>query len=98
MSGINILDNNNIDIFSNTIMKEQNTSNQENEENNVYNDIQKYEMNNERNKMKLSLRKKRLDEKLFYKRKIEYIILLYQKIQIHFTVKILLFSMNLLLN
>ena len=73
MSGINILDNNNIDIFSNTIMKEQNTSNQENEENNVYNDIQKYEMNNERNKMKLSLRKKRLDEKLFYKRKIEYI-------------------------
>jgi hypothetical protein len=30
-------------------------------------------MNNERNKMKLSLRKKRLDEKLFYKRKIEYI-------------------------
>ena len=73
MSGINILDNNNIDIFSNTIMKEQNTSNQENEENNVYNDIQKYEMNNERNKMKLSLRKKRLDEKLFYKRKIELI-------------------------
>ena len=73
MSGINILDNNNIDIFSNTIMKEPNTSNQENEENNVYNDIQKYEMNNERNKMKLSLRKKKLDEKLFYKRKIEYI-------------------------
>ena len=73
MSGINILDNNNIDIFANTIMKEPNTSNQENEENNVYNDIQKYEMNNERNKMKLSLRKKRLDEKLFYKRKIEYI-------------------------
>ena len=73
MSGINILDNNNINIFSNTIMKEPNTSNQENEENNVYNDIQKYEMNNERNKMKLSLRKKRLDEKLFYKRKIEYI-------------------------
>ena len=73
MSGINILDNNNIDIFANNIMKEPNTSNQENEENNVYNDIQKYEMNNERNKMKLSLRKKRLDEKLFYKRKIEYI-------------------------
>ena len=73
MSGINILDNNNIDIFANTIMKEQNTSNQENEANNAYNDIQKYEMNNERNKMKLSLRKKRLDEKLFYKRKIEYI-------------------------
>lgn len=73
MSGINILDNNNIDIFANNIMKEPNTSNQENEENNVYNDIQKYEINNERNKMKLSLRKKRLDEKLFYKRKIEYI-------------------------
>lgn len=73
MSGINILDNNNIDIFANNIMKEPNTSNQENEENNVYNDIQKYEMNNERNKMKLSLRKKKLDEKLFYKRKIEYI-------------------------
>ena len=73
MSGINILDNNNIDIFANTIMKEPNTSNQENEENNVYNDIQKYEMNNERNKMKLSLRKKKLDEKLFYKRKIELI-------------------------